>query len=286
MSKQVDSTAKTPIAFIKHHFTGGLRTMTKRWVQDHSRDTWRRQAKEEGYRTRSAWKLKQIQEKFEVIRKHDVVLDVGCHPGGWSQVAVECSGERGEVVGVDVLPCQPVEGALLLVGDITDSGTQARIRREYDEDNKRPINAVVSDISPDLTGNWDTDQAVSIDLVAKVFDFSLPLLAHGGSFVTKIFQGVGVDELIQVIKPHFTKVRRYSPVASRNSSSEVYLICLNHKPWKAPKGLILSRWEEAVAVRIASQTEEDHNTTSVKKVSRILRHKQSQQNGAADEGEE
>ncbi|MBT6645707.1 MAG: hypothetical protein HOB52_07870, partial [Euryarchaeota archaeon] len=71
---------ETPVAFIKHHFAGSLRTMTKRWVQDHRRDSWRRQAKEEGYRARSAWKLKQIQDRFEVIRKHDVVLDVGCHP--------------------------------------------------------------------------------------------------------------------------------------------------------------------------------------------------------------
>ena len=268
---------ETPVAFIKHHFAGSLRTMTKRWVQDHRRDSWRRQAKEEGYRARSAWKLKQIQDRFEVIRKHDVVLDVGCHPGGWAQVAVECSGERGEVVGIDLMPCQPVEGALLLVGDITDSGTQARVRREFDEDNKRPINAVVSDISPDITGNWDIDQAVSIDLVAKVFDFSLPLLAAGGSFVTKIFQGVGVDELIQVVKPHFTKVRRFSPDASRNSSSEVYLICLNHRPWKAPKGRIQARWEEAVTERIASQTEVAPETESVKKMGRILRRKQEEE---------
>ena len=218
--------------------------MSNRWVNESRRDSWRRQAKEEGYRTRSAWKLRQIQDRYHLIHAGDVILDVGCHPGGWSQVAVELSGLEGEVIGVDLLPCIPVDGANLLVGDITDSATQESVVREL---NERPLNVVVSDISPDITGNWSTDQAVSIDLVTKVLDFSLPLLCAGGSFVTKVFQGTGIDELISVLKEHFSKVRRFSPEASRNSSSEVYIICRNHQPWKAPDMSLSQRWEASMS---------------------------------------
>lgn len=204
------------------------RTTADHWIENHKRDSWRRQAKSSGYRARSAFKLLQIQDKFKLIREGDVVLDVGCHPGGWSQVAVELVGEEGVVIGVDLEPCQPVEGALLLVGDITESSTQERILGELDN---RIINTIVSDISPDITGNWDIDQAVAMTLVADVLDFSLDLLCKGGSFTTKIFQGVGIEELIEAVKPYFSEVKRFSPMASRNSSSEVYLVCRNHMPW-------------------------------------------------------
>jgi len=210
----------------------GFDIMADRWVQDHQRDPWRRKAVAEGYRARSAFKLKEIQTRFEIMEEGDVVLDVGAHPGGWTQVAVEEVGEQGVVIGVDLESSKPVDGAQLLVGDITHSQTQDRILDLLD---KKPINVVISDISPDITGRWEMDQAIAIDLVAKVFDFALPLLCAGGKFVTKLFQGVGVDELIKSVKPYFTKVKRFSPEASRNSSSEVYLVCLNHKPWLAGK---------------------------------------------------
>ena len=143
--------------------------MADHWIENHKRDSWRRQAKASGYRARSAFKLLQIQKRFKLIREGDVVLDVGCHPGGWAQVAVELSGEDGVVIGVDLDACQPVEGATLLVGDITDEMTQERI---LDELQGRPINTIVSDISPDITGKWDVDQTVAMTLVADVFDFS------------------------------------------------------------------------------------------------------------------
>ena len=170
--------------------------MADHWIENHKRDSWRRQAKASGYRARSAFKLLQIQEKFKLIREGDVVLDVGCHPGGWAQVAVELVGDEGTVIGIDLEPCQPVEGALLLVGDITEESTQQRIFSELDG---RVINTIVSDISPDITGNWDVDQAVAMTLVADVLDFSLDLLGYGGWFTTKIFQGVGIEELIEAI---------------------------------------------------------------------------------------
>ena len=217
--------------------------MAEHWIENHKRDSWRRQAKASGYRARSAFKLKQIQDRFGLIREGDTVLDVGCHPGGWAQVAVELVGAEGHVVGVDLEPCQAVEGAVLLTGDITEPVTQERILAEL---GGARLNVIVSDISPDITGKWDMDQSVAMTLVADVFDFSLPLLRKGGAFTTKLFQGVGVEQLIDAVKPHFSTVRRFSPDASRNSSSEVYLICRNHTPWKGPNRSVRLRYDEAM----------------------------------------
>ena len=119
--------------------------MADHWVENHKRDSWRKQAKASGYRARSAFKLKQIQERFNLVREGDYVLDVGCHPGGWAQVAVELVGEDGKVIGVDLQSCAPVEGAVLLTGDITDPITQERILGELEDE---PLNVIVSDISP------------------------------------------------------------------------------------------------------------------------------------------
>ena len=220
--------------------------MADRWVQDHQNDSWRRQAKASGYRARSAFKLLQIQKKHKLVEKGDSVLDVGCHPGGWAQVAVELVGENGKVVGVDLQPCVPVEGANLIVGDITDAHTQSAVLQAIETE---VIDVVVSDISPHITGKWDIDQAVSLMLVADVFDFSLPILKYGGHFVTKIFQGVGVEELIDLVKPHFKFVKRFSPMASRNSSSEVYLVCKFHTPKRGPDWKIRPAFERELEER-------------------------------------
>ena len=222
--------------------------MADHWIENHKRDSWRRQAKASGYRARSAFKLLQIQKRFKLIREGDVILDVGCHPGGWAQVAVELTGEDGVVIGVDLDPCQPVEGATLLVGDITDELTQERILEELEG---RPINTIVSDISPDITGKWDVDQTVAMTLVADVFDFSMKLLCKGGSFTSKLFQGIGVEELIKAVKPYFSDVRRFSPDASRNSSSEVYLVCRNFMPWMMDKDVnIRKTYEELLEPKL------------------------------------
>ncbi|MCS5554945.1 MAG: RlmE family RNA methyltransferase [Candidatus Thermoplasmatota archaeon] len=201
--------------------------MSKRWYQDNRRDAWRRIARSKGYRTRSAYKLKQIQERFGILRNADVVLDVGCHPGGWTQVAVEEVGEKGLVIGVDLLATSPVEGALIIIGDVTEERTIGQIRDALGE---REFNVVVSDISPNLTGRYDTDQTISLELSTLVLDASMEFIPSGGSFVTKIFQGTGIEGLIDAAKDRFSNVQRYSPTASRSASSETYLICQNRLP--------------------------------------------------------
>ena len=201
--------------------------MSKRWYQENRRDPWRREARSKGYRARSAYKLKQIQDKFGIIRKGDSVLDVGCHPGGWTQVAVEEAGENGFVLGVDLLSTSPIEGASIIIGDISENSTLEEISKLL---GGRVLNTVISDISPKLTGRYDTDQAISLELSTLVLDKAMLLLTPGGSFVTKIFQGTGIEGLMKAAKQRFSNVQRYAPTASRKSSSETYLICQNKLP--------------------------------------------------------
>ena len=196
--------------------------MSKRWYQENKRDPWRRDAKSKGYRARSAYKLKQIQEKFGILRKGDAVLDIGCHPGGWTQGAGEEVGEGGTVIGVDLLATSPIEGAVVLVGDITEGET---IEEVVGHLGGRGLNSVISDISPRRTGRYDTDQAISLELSTMALDVASDLLTPGGSFVTKVFQGAGIEGLVDAAKLRFSAVGRYSPTASRTASSETYLVC-------------------------------------------------------------
>lgn len=215
--------------------------MSKRWYQDNRRDAWRRIARSKGYRTRSAYKLKQIQERFGIIRKGDVVLDVGCHPGGWTQVAVEEVGEEGLVIGVDLLATSPVDGASIIIGDITEEDTISRVKKSLGE---RVLNIVVSDISPNLTGRYDTDQTISLELSTLVLDAAMEFIPTGGSFITKIFQGTGIEGLVDAAMDRFSNVQRYSPTASRSASSETYLICQNRLPQPRARARGMSAFEQ------------------------------------------
>ena len=153
--------------------------------------------------------------------------DVGCHPGGWLQVSVEEAGEEGLVIGVDLLATSPVEGATVIIGDITEGSTIERIGEALEG---REIDVVVSDISPNLTGRYDTDQTISLELSTLVLDAAMQFVPAGGSFVTKIFQGTGIEGLVDAAKDRFSNVQRFSPTASRSSSSETYLVCQKRLP--------------------------------------------------------
>jgi 23S rRNA (uridine2552-2'-O)-methyltransferase len=142
-------------------------------------------------------------------------------------VLVEEVGEDGLVIGVDLLATSAVEGAKILIGDITERSTIERIAEIV---GKRGLNAVVSDISPRLTGRYDTDQAISLELSTTALDAAMALLSPGGGFVTKVFQGAGIEGLVDSAKQRFSSVGRFSPTASRSASSETYLICQNKLP--------------------------------------------------------
>ena len=205
--------------------------MSKRWYQENKRAPWRRDARSKGYRARSAYKLKQIQDRFGLMREGDAILDIGCHPGGWTQVAVEEAGLQGLVIGVDILTTSAIDGAEVIVGDITQPETIERIMEILDG---RGLNTVISDISPRLTGRYDTDQAISLELSTMALDVAAALLVPGGGFATKVFQGAGIEGLVGAAKQRFSSVGRFAPTASRSASSETYLICQNKLP--KPRG--------------------------------------------------
>lgn len=219
-------------------------SVSKRWYQENKRDPWRRDAKSKGYRARSAYKLKQIQERFSILRSGDAVLDIGCYPGGWTQVAVEEVGEGGLVIGVDLVVTSSVEGAEVMIGDITESETIERVSQLLGE---RRLNAVISDISPKLTGRYDTDQTISLELSTIALDVASDMLAPGGCFVTKVFQGSGVEGLVDASKLRFSTVGRFSPTASRSASSETYLICKNKLPRTRGSSTTVSALEQVRA---------------------------------------
>lgn len=199
--------------------------MGKDWYREKKSETWYKKAKQEGYRARSAFKLKQIHEKYRVIRPGDTVVDLGASPGGWSQVAVELVGPTGRVVGVDLVRTPPMGGAVFVQGDITTKETADEVLGILAKSTKGPrVDVVVSDMSPKLTGNYTMDQANSVWLCHHALEFARRVLDAGGRFVVKVFEGEDYQEFLQQMKASFHDVRPYNPPASRKQSSEIYLI--------------------------------------------------------------
>lgn len=204
--------------------------MTERWYQEKKREGFYRRAKREGYRARSAYKLLQIQEKFRVMRKGDTVIDLGAAPGGWSQAALEAVGDTGRVYGVDLAAVRPLERATFLRGDMTKDETVQLLLREMSRDGHAAVaKAVVSDMSPDISGNYTRDQAESVWLCAKALEFAEKVLDRGGNFVVKVFEGEDYPEYKKTLEARFEKVWPYRPEATRRSSSEVYLVAKGYR---------------------------------------------------------
>ena len=192
-----------------------------RWYVEKKKEHFYKQAKKTGYRARSAFKLKQIQKKFKIIKNNDVVVDLGAAPGGWSQVAKGLVGDDGFVVGVDLSPIKPLDGVTFLQGDLTQDST---IQLVQDMLGDREADIVLSDMSPNISGNYSIDHARSIFLCEQAVKASELLLKDGGFFVFKVFDGEELNDFVKRMNKLFTGIRRFSPVASRKSSSEVYIV--------------------------------------------------------------
>lgn len=190
------------------------------------KDGYWRMAKKEGYRSRAAYKLMQLNRKFHLIKKDDCVLDVGCAPGGWMQVTRQIVGEKGYVLGVDLqkIPSFEEKNVEFLQKDIMDSDIIAVIKER-----KEVFDVVISDISPNITGIWDVDHFRSVALSEKALYLAVELLCPHGNFLVKVFQGEGLQEFFQKVKQHFAYTKISAPRATRKSSAEVYIIGKNFR---------------------------------------------------------
>lgn len=194
-------------------------------LDEAKRDHYRKRAKEEGYRSRAAFKLLQINQKYKLIKEGYRVIDVGSAPGGWLEVASKQVGESGLVIGVDLVPVKPVgKNVKIILGDITSPGFPDKLHREL---GRGKADCVLADLSPKVSGIWDMDQFRQIDLCHKVLDLMPSILVRGGSSVMKAFQGKEFDPLYKRLKKSFTRVEVSKPEASRSESSEVYLVSMD-----------------------------------------------------------
>ena len=197
-----------------------------RWYSEKKREHFYNEAKRLGYRARSAFKLKQIQKRFGVFSKEDIVIDLGAAPGGWSQVAKEFVGAKGIVIGADILPITPLDNVQFIQGDITDNETLEEIKQIL---NDTKADVVLSDMSPDISGNYSVDQARSLWLCERALEVAEQVLHPNGTFVCKIFEGTDTKKFIEKVKQRFSSVRIFTPDASRKSSSEIYIIAKSLK---------------------------------------------------------
>lgn len=194
-------------------------------------DRFYKKAKEEGYRSRSAFKLRQIVDKFGLINEGDVVVDLGAAPGGWSQVADALVGERGMVISVDIELIERINNVVVLRTDITNEEEAIRaIRDALLSNDRNAVDVVISDASPQLSGNKDIDQFRSFELSTAALTIASALLTNPNrsNFVAKIFQGSYYNQFYTSVKAKFRYTRAYSPAASRKRSAEVYVIGKGH----------------------------------------------------------
>lgn len=194
------------------------------WLERQINDPFAAEARARGYRSRAAFKLTEIDDRFRLIRKGARVIDLGCAPGGWMQVALERG--AGRVVGVDLLPVDPLPPAEILEMDFTDPACGPLLVERLGG----PPDLVLSDMAPNTTGHRQTDHLRIVALIEAAADFALQTLRPGGAFVTKAFQGGELADTIRRLKGSFEEVKQVKPQASRAESSEVYLVATGFRP--------------------------------------------------------
>ena len=195
-------------------------------MQEHVNDPYVKQAQKEGYRSRSSYKLIELNEKDRLIRTGMLILDLGSAPGGWSQVAGRLVGDKGRVLATDILPMEPLKNVDFIQGDFTEESVFNQILTAL---NGAKIDLVISDISPNITGIDSADQGSSIYLVELALDMARRVLKPKGNFVAKVFQGSGSDAYLKDVRTSFEKVSVRKPAASRSRSREVYVVAKGFK---------------------------------------------------------
>ena len=194
---------------------------SKAWLHEHVTDHYVHQAQKDGYRSRAAYKLIEINEKDKLIRSGSIVVDLGSAPGSWSQIAGRLIGASGRVIALDILPMDPLPGVDFILGDFREDAVLAQL---VDVLNGREVDLVICDIAPNLSGNSSTDQARASYLVELALEFVSVHLKPGGSFLVKVFQGAEFNAFLAQMRTTFTTVVSRKPKASRDRSAEIYLV--------------------------------------------------------------
>jgi 23S rRNA (uridine2552-2'-O)-methyltransferase len=217
----------------------GSAKVNRAWLHDHVNDTYVKLARKEGYRARAAYKLKEIDETLGLIQPGQVVVDLGCAPGAWSQYvrrrfaprAVGAGGAAagaldGTIVALDMLAMEPIEGVDFMLGDFRDPGVLERLTQRLAG---RPVDLVLSDLAPNLSGIAASDAARMADLVEGAVDFARTTLRPDGALVAKAFHGSGYSQLVELFKQTFRVAKPFKPKASRDKSSETFLVGIGLK---------------------------------------------------------
>ncbi|MEK6966421.1 MAG: RlmE family RNA methyltransferase [Thermoproteota archaeon] len=191
---------------------------------DARKDHFRKLAREEGYRSRATYKLRELNNAYRIIGPGFYVLDLGCAPGGWTQVAVKLAGNKGKVMGIDTVYVEDIPGAYIIQGDIENESIVDEILSYFE----RKVNAVICDISPQVIGKWSVDHAKQISLNYSCAKIMEKVLVHKGNAVFKVFDGEYSNEFRDYLKEKFVKIKLTKPKASRKPSSELYYVCLGY----------------------------------------------------------
>ena len=200
---------------------------SKRWIERQLQDPYVRKAKEAGYRSRAAYKLLEIDEEAHILKRGQRVVDLGCAPGGWIQVALLKG--AAEVVGIDLLPVESIDGATIFVGDVNEP---ADVRRVLDS-LSGPPDLVLSDMAANTTGHKQTDHLKIMALAEAALAFAREVLQPGGTFICKVLRGGAENELLRQLKHDFRHVNHFKPEASRDDSAELFLVALGFRGGKS-----------------------------------------------------
>ena len=196
----------------------GRKISSKLWIERQINDPYVQKAKELGYRSRAAFKLEELDDKFGLITKDSLIVDLGCAPGGWMQAAFKRGARR--IIGIDILPVEAVPGAEILHMDFMADDAPDQLKTHLD----RAPNLVMSDLAANTTGHKQTDHLKTVALVEAAAEFAMDVLAPGGHFVTKVFQGGAEEKLLNRLRTNFDLVKHAKPASSRKGSPEIYLV--------------------------------------------------------------
>lgn len=192
-----------------------------RWLSEHFSDEYVKQAQALGYRSRAVFKLKELDDKSRLLKPGVVVVDLGAAPGGWSQYAAQRIGKEGRIIALDLLPMEELPGVTFIQGDFREDAVLYELRQALEG---RPVDLVLSDMAPNMSGNRVVDQARGMHLAELALETAQEILKPGGDFVTKLFQGPDVDDYVHSARALFVQVSVRKPKASRDRSPEVYLV--------------------------------------------------------------